>query len=363
MAKLVFLSALIVIGSASTCYASVSISASYAATANILQILDCISDRNKPNTEGDCQDDSGYIKDWNKRFGPLTNEDKKLLAEYARLRQKYFNDPDAAEENPLKNRNGFFARIGSEHADQFAPPFYSSNDLNTVYKKLSSVVTKAELGRLKTILAHFDVQLQAYLKESRVYIEAAKQMNASLRKPEFSAFYDEIMAFYNVKEDVHFEVIYVWWPLLNRDITPRYGQFFVMERNPASPDLAKPDTDITTHEIVHSISSQQDLKQKQTLTAQFLRGCDPLKKVRPLRVLEEPLAVSIGQMLFLERFKPDEFKATRRWYRNSWVNEFAPHVFPEVKEAFRNKKSITDGIIGKLIPSCKKLNDSKSEFP
>jgi len=363
MFKLFLWSVLLLHGIANRSYGSVAVSASYSDTANILQILDCISDRNIPNTEGDCQDDGGYLKDWIKRFGPLTSNDKTFLREYTRLRNKYFNDPDEQEEDPLKNRNGLFARIGSEHADKLAPIFYSSKTLSDVYKKIPALLSKAEVVRLKKILLHFDVQLKIYLKESRAYIEAAKEMNASLQNPEFTAFYNEIMAFYNVNEGLQFEVVYVWWPLLNRVMTPHYGQFFVMERNPASPDLNKTENDIITHEIVHSISSRQDLKQKQKLTSQFLRGCDPQKKVKPLRILEEPFAVSIGQMLFLERFKPDEFKGTKKWYRNSWVNEFAPDVFPMVKEAFKSKKRITDGIIEKLISSCKTLYDSKSNFP
>ena len=60
--------------------------------------------------------DTEYREYWVKNW-PLTNRDKKLFGQYKAIREKYYNDPDQDEKDPLKNRNGFFSTLGSLSPD------------------------------------------------------------------------------------------------------------------------------------------------------------------------------------------------------------------------------------------------------
>ena len=75
--------------------------------------------------------------------------------------------------------------------------------------------------------------------------------------------------------------------------------------------------------------------------------------MKKLRILEEPLAVAIGQMLFLESFHSERINPHARWYRNEWVNTAAPAAFPIVKNAFANGLRLSDAkVVDTLAAAC-----------
>ncbi len=111
-------------------------------------------------------------------------------------------------------------------------------------------------------------------------------------------------------------------------------------------------SDIVMHEIVHTISAKQSLKQKQILTKEFLNKCNINGKIKRLRILEEPLAVVFGQMLFIKQFIPNKFRFDSNWYSKPWVRMFAKLSMPIVEETFKAGKSITDKLIPRLSKIC-----------
>jgi hypothetical protein len=76
---------------------------------------------------------------------------------------------------------------------------------------------------------------------------------------------------------------------------------------------------------------------------------------RRSNMLEEPLAVAIGQMLFLKSFDPKRFSKEGNWYRNPWVNQYAQALFPLVDKTFAKSGRLDRAFIQEAGKICKSL--------
>lgn len=72
-------------------------------------------------------------------------------------------------------------------------------------------------------------------------------------------------------------------------------------------------------------------------------------------LLEEPLAVVFGQMLYLDEFDKGRFKKTTNWYRNDWINEYAQALYPIAKRALKNGKKMTSNFIDQAAGKCAQM--------
>ncbi len=126
----------------------VEIKIEYSRSADVFEIMDNVANWWPGFNEEE------YSNFWRKRFG-LSEKDNELLGRYAKIREKYYDDPDQKEKNPLLNRNGFFSTNGSVAADPFAEAFYSSNTLEEALEKLSKILSTDELNLIKDFYAYF----------------------------------------------------------------------------------------------------------------------------------------------------------------------------------------------------------------
>lgn len=125
--------------------------------------------------------------------------------------------------------------------------------------------------------------------------------------------------------------------------------------------MAKADSDIAFHEVVHAISSQQSLDQKQKLTREFLNIC-PVKNLKPLTILEEPLAVVFEQAIYLEKFNPKKLDLSKSLYNNPWISIYAKLLLPVINREFRARKTINDGVIAMSGSICKELTAASEKL-
>ena len=304
----------------------------YSETANLFQILDCVSQW----WNDSCGDEGAYRKEW-VNHSKLTDADLDLLKKYSTLREKYYKNEDSAEKDPSKNRNGLFATTGAISADPIALAFYRAHDVEAALINLEPVVSKEDRVFLRLFYKHFKNGANFFLRESTAFAPLAQRVNAQLKDGQYLAFLDKVKQFYGVSFDLNYKALYIWWPLPNRDYAYAVGDQLVLSKNPKA-QLSWPDEDVIFHEIVHTISARQSFKQKQALTQAFLDECKIDLKEKKNNIWEEPMAVAIGQMLFLKRFNPDRFKKETNWYRNAWVNKFSQAVFPLVEKAFAKNK-------------------------
>ena len=161
-------------------------------------------------------------------------------------------------------------------------------------------------------------------------------------------------AFYGVQMDAQYTALFVWWPPIDRDYAYAVRDHLLLSKNPKR-HLEWSDEDVVFHEVVHAISARQSLEQKRALTDLFLKDCPMKSSERRSNMLEEPLAVAIGQMLFLKSFDPKRFSKEGNWYRNPWVNRYAQALFPLVDKTFAKSGRLDRAFIQEAGKICKSL--------
>lgn len=327
--------------------AKVTVRAEYSPTANIFSTLDQVSNWWPGFTEAE------YQSYWEKRFG-LNQEDRILFKKYESLRFKYTNDPDQNEKDPLKNRNGFFAMLGSIDSDPLAKAFYSSKSMDEALQKASRFLDAEDFQFLRDFYKHFEPNYSLLVKESIPFVETAKKLNKLISTAAISQYYDKVLRYFRAEGGINYQVLYVWWPPLKRTLSTPSGQYLLMYYN---PELHKHniDQDVVFHEIVHVISMRQPLPQKQKFTKIFLDNCQVGAKIKKQVILEEPLAVAIGQILFMEKFFPATFNQSDSLYRNSWVSTLGRLITPLVREDFRRNRDLGEGTILSMAKFCSDL--------
>lgn len=348
---------------ATTVHAKVKIVVEYSEASNYFDIMDNVSNWWDGFTEIE------YSKEWEKRNGSNSELDIQFFSKYKELREKFYDDPDQKEKDPLKNRNGFFSMQSSATADPIAEAFYSSQTMDDAYQKLEAKLSKDDISFLKSFYDHFRAKAQTFLKESEKFQTILPQVRKALTGEKVNNYFAQVAAFYNVKPSLEYRISFVWFPAIKRSMASPTGNFLVMRYNPIEDlKMAATDTDIAFHEIVHVISNHQSLEQKKSITDAFLKNCDVKDQLKKLTILEEPLAVVFGQIIFLKKFNPTKLKLDQSLYNNPWISVYAKLLHPVAEDYLKNKKTINDDffqpagrICNELVKASMKVTAVKNE--
>lgn len=328
----------------------ISITAHYREAANVFLIMDCVSGWWDKTF---CYDDGAYQLEWKKLFG-ISNDDFESFKKYDQIRKKYYRGMGASKEDAGAFDDGIFPKKAQINEDLLAPSFYGSAHLDEAYEKLTSIMSKDDLDWIKIFYKKFQPRYQKILDESKVFAAKAKIQSKALSNKRYSDFYTQILQYYGVLEKLQYEVIYTWFPPLNRDLAVPVDRFLVLSKNPTT-QLNWNDEEVIFHEIVHTISVRQSQEQKEKLSKMLLASCaidQHFPKGKKNRILEEPMAVVLGQILFLEKFFPERLKLDSTLYRDRWVSDFAIKIYPTIKAEFESGKRFSVETIKKLVPLC-----------
>jgi hypothetical protein len=340
MIKKIFLTLLVVWPNLAIA-SSISISAKYREAANTFVIMDCVSGWWDKTF---CQDDGGaYQKYWTEHFG-LTGEDQDLLKKYDSVRQRHYKGLGLPRDDFGPFKDGLFAKRTGISEDRLAPAFYSSDTLEQALEKLRTEVSQEDLGFLKSFYEHFKPKYQKLLRESEPFKKKAMELNRKLQNKKYAAFFSMISRYYSVSENMNYEVLYAWFPPLERDSASPTDKFLVFQQNPIK-HIHSDDEDIVFHEIIHTLSARQPQKQKEEISKIFLEACPSLTEkfvgTNRGRILEEPMAVAIGQIQFLKETSPSRLKWDSKLYNNPWINVFAKLIHPVVEDDLTKKRQFS----------------------
>ncbi len=329
----------------SAAFGKVSIEAKYREAGNAFDILDCVSGWWDFSF---CNDGGSYQEEWKKRFS-ISNDDKVLFNQYDALRKKYFQGLGLPKQEFIPD-DGIFAKRASLTEDLVAPAFYSSNSLDEAYSKLSKIIDEADLKFLQAFHNHFRPKLQTLLNESKAFKKAAESLNRELQDKRYQKFFKKVSSYYGIQLDIEYEVLFSWWPPIERDNASPTGQYLVLRKNPIK-HLSWDDKDIVFHEVVHTISARQPQEKKYSLSKKFLENCPVEARMPRGHILEEPLAVAIGQIYFLSLFHPGSIRWESKLYSKPWISSFAKVIYPLIKEEIESGKKFsadTAAGLGKL---------------
>lgn len=328
--------------------ASVEIEFAYSESANIFDLMDNVSNWWPGFT------DPEYQEYWKKNIG-LSDADLDVFKKYKVFRQKYYNDPDQTPNDPKNNRNGFFSTVGALYADPVAEAFYSSDTLEEAYIKLKDLITNDELSFLRDFYITFENKFRPLVVESKkVFPSILQKAEANLKGEKVRDYINKVRRFYSVKEDLKYRVLYVWWPPKKWTNAVPVGPFLVMRYNPEK-HAKNNDSEIVVHEIIHTISSYQSLEQKRELTDQFLKVCPVENQLRRYQILEEPMAVVFGQIIFNRKFRDPNFSISEKLYNNKWITTYSRLVYDPLAQSFEKNETINDSFIDQASIICSDL--------
>ncbi|MBI3547776.1 MAG: hypothetical protein HY078_01865 [Elusimicrobia bacterium] len=313
--------------------------ARYREAVNAFMILDCVSEW-RPEF---CGDKGAYRRDWDRR-GAATEEDKALFQQYgdAMIRQRWHGVAPDDELFGMPYQGG-----------PVEEAFYDAETIEDALARAAPSLSTEDAAFFARFYAHFKPRLESYLKENAPFVGAAAAMDARLRNPEYGRFFAEVQKFFGVQIDLDYTALYVWWPPIDYDLAFAVGARLILQKNPA--DISERSDSIVFHEVVHTITARQDPRRKKRLARAFLDGFPPecnIGAVPRTVLLEEPLAVTIGQMLFWKRFHPDRFASETNWYNEPWVNRFSPAMFPVIERAFAEGRVLDEELLREAAARC-----------
>lgn len=333
----------------------IQITVEYSKSADVFELLDNVSNWWPGFTSDE------YPKFWKKNL-KSNPKDEDFFKKYKSIRKKHYNDPDQKEQDPLKNRNGLFSNSGSLAADPYAEAFYSSNTLEESYIKLERILSREDLSFIKTFYQHFETRYQTIIQsDEREFAGSIEAVRKVFEQKGIKDYFNKVARFYNSKGNLTYRVLYTWWPATHRTSASPAGQYLIMRNNPIA-HKNRNDSEIIAHEIIHTISTNQPLDQKRSLTESFLKTCPIQDKLNKLVILEEPLAVGFGQLLFSEKFKPNQFSLSEDLYNNPWINTFSRLLFLPLKTRFEKGETINQGIIEESAKLCFDLSQTAKLF-
>lgn len=345
---------------------SVSISAKYREAANTYIIMDCLSGWWDKTF---CQDDDGeFQRYWTERFG-LSDEDREFFKKYDNFRHRYYKGLGLPKDKAGPFGDGIFSKTSGITEDLITPIFFGSDTLEQAYEKLKAIISEEDLTFLKSFYQRFQPKYQVLLNESEPFRKKTKELDRKLQNKKYKTYFSKITKYYSVSEDMKYEVLYTWFPPVDRDTASPTNSFLVFQQNPIK-HIDSEDEDIVFHEIIHTISARQNQKQKEEISNVFLEVCpgirDKFLGSCRIRVLEEPLAVVLGQILFLKEFFPTRLRWDFKLYNNPWISEFAKLISPVIEQELNQKLkfSVETGkkmgfLCNEFFEASKLMNESK----
>lgn len=329
-------------------HAKVTLDITTSRAALAIDILDNVSKYNKHCPE--------FHKYWKKRYRISFRDTDKFL-EYREVREKYFAHPEV-NSDIRTNQNGIFVSSMANDADPILNIFFKSATVNEALNNLKGIVEAEDIELLRTIFDLYKEQLDALISDFESYapksIAAFQSQFDEINNLE--TFFSEIQNFYGLNGNIHFTVLINWWPHVRRGKSGGAcvaGNALVIRINDSRHTLNEETLiSIILHELVHAIEMRIPPDRKHALSKVFIDEVNKQDSTYveiPAKIIYEPMAVAIGQMLFMKRFFTKEFKLENDdWYANKWINCFAQPLLSRVESYFDEERTIDTDFMEEL---------------
>ncbi|MEJ2258731.1 MAG: hypothetical protein P8X98_17445 [Woeseiaceae bacterium] len=109
------------------------------------------------------------------------------------------------------------------------------------------------------------------------------------------------------------------------------------------------------HEVIHYISAHQAPAQKRSLTARFLSECPAQIATGFYQLLEEPLAVALGNAAFANFVQGTPLEPEESWYWMPTPSVMGRLLWDDVERLYPTDATINDGIIDQAAAYCRQL--------
>lgn len=268
-------------------------------------------------------------------------DDYKFLSDYKEIRKKYY----------FSSRSSLFTE-NNPNKDIISASFYDYHHPKNALHHLKSKINHTDHQKLKKSTHYFSDRISKIIM-NQPHNKAIKNLKKTLNENNIQNHIKAICHFYNVDfKKLHINIA-INWTLEDVD----EDAFINLDTIVLSDLYNKDETDnlknadnlsILIHEIVHLVSSKAPTEQKRHLSEIFensFKLTEKMSSQKKMYLLEEPLAVILGQMLFTRGFSPEYYEKCHHWYANSWVNTMAILKEPIVAHYLHENKPIDDKLI------------------
>lgn len=329
----------------------------YSKSIDLLNFMDKLSDwESGPVAEE-------YKLFWDKNNYKSQHDQKHLLA-FKEVRKKYY----------FRDSSNIFAQ-NNYNQDVISRAFYTYDEPKKALLNLKSNISYLDFIKFQKSINYFSERITKVIA-GQSHRKAIKNLNEILDKDEIQAYIKQICNFYNVDfdklhiniafnhtlEDVDETAFMNLDTIVLSDFTYKKNIYINEEKYDFFQTIDN--ASILMHEIAHLISSNASTEQKENLTKVFESNFNLPQNVtlqKKLYLLEEPLAVILGQILFTRKIAPEYYIKSQNWYADSWVNTIAKLKEKTVARYLEENKSVDDKLVKSFArESNELLNISKS---
>lgn len=327
-------------------FASVKFVIRYSRPLQIIDILDNVA----RSSEGEMYREWEFYRYWINEFG-FNENDKLKFRKYQEIRNKYIEKLPEDFNRIDKNQHGLFTNPIINSRDSVFLIFVQSSTMDDVWQQIETLVDRNDLDFLKSFYKEYEQSLLQIIDQFEIYNKQyIKSFSDKIDNYEnLNEFISKVQTFFKVEDSLEYNVFIQWWPKVrkgNVGSAEVKGSVLILRVNDKNRMTLDDYVSVLFHEMVHAIDMTQPIEQKRYLTDCFIKRFendeDLIKKIRPNSIYE-PMAVTLGQMCFIEWDQNQKLKLNREnWYANRWINEFSKTFYPLVSEYFKTNKAIDE---------------------
>ncbi|MBS2015421.1 MAG: hypothetical protein JST00_21210 [Deltaproteobacteria bacterium] len=294
------------------------------------------------------KNDEEYLVEWERRFGPLSADDRRQLDAWSSLREAHY----PSEEERPSGRQDLFAR--RKAPDVIAEAFYGAKTEEEAFASLGKQIGPAKTAIARAVFDHLRPRIAQLLVEDARYAQIARELAAKMDPAKTEAHVKRLLRFYRAeRRSETFTVLFVHWPPVENVQANNRGRFLLMKYNAVAHAAgAVRDVEIPMHEIAHWASAHGKFD-REGLSARFLSQCKPNAKTP--KILEEPLAVA-HQKVFLRIVDPSRFDRQGKWYSSDpWIAPFAKELFDVVQASHELSGSLDETFVDQAAAACNRV--------
>ena len=309
----------------------------YSEAADLFSLMDNVSNWWEGFT------DPGYREEWEARFG-WSEEDQSWARRYAEYRHRTFSDPSQGMD-VATSPHGLFAsaETNAEGSDPLSEHFMAQPDIATALARLPSAANSQDARMLRGFYRHFKPKWEKLLAESAPFVKRAEELKAAIDLERVRPFVALVSRFYQTQTGGTFQVFFTRFPPGNSSMAEVTAGNSLLLRSPTDWTLETGEWDtIVMHELVHYISSNQPAALKRAMSDRFLARCPIPAGASRTWMIEEPLAVAIGQAAYAKIVLDKPLDRRTNWYAVEWVDLTARTMEASVIDALLSGKQLSD---------------------
>ncbi len=286
-----------------------------------------------------------------------TDEDRRMLKEWARLRDLYSEDVRLSKDS---NANSSSINL----FDKIRIAGFQAGSVEDYAARLDLLTAPADRNQFERVIRYFQPRFKVWWQTEALKSgdEFAKQISVLINSPEISAAVKQFYNFYAPVLPADYEISFnlFYAPDSVKD-EPSNGQqlqnYSLMEFKPGEKPAQR--IDVAAHELCHFFYDNLKPENRAELERKFFTS-SRASATPAYNLLNETLATAFGNGIITRAVTPpdkfDKYAARKNsFYNNDSIDRSAKAILPLLDEQLKNKRTINDaGFVNEYISALEK---------